>query len=109
MTYIAPKRCPICREMFTPIPRSDGTPQVTCGTKICKHTYQGQRLRGHRPTKAIEARHAQRRQRAQQALGATFGDLSERELALYQVAWLEGYQVGYNVAYHRTRQKRTAA
>lgn len=108
MTLIPPKVCPECGEPYTPMPRYDGTAQVTCGKKRCKFGRLSRQRRGQAPLAAIAAVRRKARARAEARVVSTFGSLSDREFAIFEYARKVGYLDGYNKAYHKAYPRKTA-
>jgi hypothetical protein len=111
MTYIVPKQCPICRDVFTPIPHGPkrGDTQ-TCGKRRCR-SLLGARRESWRVgmAKAAATLKARRQARIAAKTAERFGVLSDREQAIFQYGAREGYMDGFNTAVHAKKRRSHAA
>lgn len=91
-----PQTC-LCGDEFTPRLRARGVLTHTCGRPKCR----GQWASRHGRTtnvKAIEAAKQKARQRIFDQTWARFGQLTEREAAIFAFARARGYQDGQNAS-----------
>lgn len=111
MPYIPAKPCPICRDVFTPIPRGPKKgPTQTCGKHKCR-SLLGARRESWRVGMAkalatIKARHAAR---LAAKTAARFGTLTDREAAIFNLGVRDGYMNGWNAAVHAKKRRSPAA
>ena len=110
MTFIPPKLCAICQTPFTPQKRARGYWTETCGTQSCRVKLAVRRSDwGARVGAAVAAKRAKAQQRIAGITAARFGELSEREQAIFAFGESEGYQRGQNAAYSKGPRKQEPA
>lgn len=84
------KACAICGTEWITTP-SKAAEKATCGRSVCLRTYRARLMLGRPcPPKAILARKAWAKRRVEMITQAKFGELSEREVRLFN----EGYRRG---------------
>jgi hypothetical protein len=89
---IAPKLCAYCHEPFTPVrPEQKFCPRPA----RCAQRSQGEQLRGIAPTAAIAAKKARDAAIVQARCRERFGEMSERDQAIYAFGHTTGYDKGY--------------
>jgi hypothetical protein len=97
----------ICRQVFTPVKRARGRWSETCGSMSCRSRLSVRRSDfGARIAKAVAAKKAKARERIAAITMARFGELTDRERAIFTFAADEGYTRGYNA---RMGEQRKAA
>lgn len=106
--FVRARQCVICREAYTP----RYVEQQTCGGR-CSRIFGGQHNRGRFPAGFAVAA-SRRREAKDRAIQATcqerWGDLSAREIEIFEFAVRTGYDRGYNKGLQsQRRQKATAA
>lgn len=93
---IAPRICGYCHEPFTP----RGATQRFCPKPFrCAYQWQSRERKGIAPLAAIAGKRIRDRRVVQARIQSCFGDLSDRELAIYQRGHRDGYDAGFNTAY----------
>lgn len=106
MTYIPPKQCRICREIYTPIPRGSKGPTETCGKRTCAAIH-GTRHEGWRRgiQHAAAVLRAQRDAKVAAQTAERFGVLTEREREIFTFGRQMFYQDGWNAARYAQQRK----
>lgn len=101
---IPARRCPECGQPFTPLPRlTDGTLPEAC--RRCIRRFNGKQRRGLQPEAfkiAVADRTRLARERVAQQLRREFGDISDRDAAIFSFGVGVGYTRGYNAGYRLT-------
>jgi hypothetical protein len=110
MSFIPPKLCAICQTPFTPQKRARGYWTETCGAQSCRVKLAVRRSDwGTRVGAAVAAKRAKAQLRIAGIAAARFGELSEREQAIFAFGESEGYSRGYNARMSGEQRRGNAA
>lgn len=93
---IAPRLCAWCGEPFTP-DKYRRERHLSC-SGLCARKLAGRKRRGQVNEAMLAGSLARHQARWDQKMGAMFGELSERERAIFKAGHTRGYDAGYNAA-----------
>ncbi len=106
---LRPRRCPICRQDFTPTRKAQQACGVGCARKLAGRTWGAN---GQPPAfaAALAQRKAARRRATEQLCERRWPELSVREIEIFNFAMQHGYARGYQKGLvHQKRKPSVAA